>query len=186
MKRSLAIILTLFTLTSCVESVIGSVVVGGVLVARQKSIKDSFKDTKTEIKIKRQFADKQYTNLFSDIKINVNEGRVLLTGRVKEKAVAIKAIKLTWQVLGIKEVINEINVTQEESHKVRDALLATQVKSRLLLNKNVSAFNFNVEVNDGTVYLLGAAKDRRELRNAAKIASQVKGVKKVISHVKSR
>ena len=45
-------------------------------------------------------------NLFVDVNTTVLESRVLLTGLVSNQEVRIEAVRLVWEVEGVKEVIN--------------------------------------------------------------------------------
>ena len=56
-------------------------------------------------------------NLFLDIDSTVIEGRVLLTGIVQNQETRIEAVRKVWEVSGVKEVINEIQVGQKTTIK---------------------------------------------------------------------
>ena len=62
--------------------------------------------------INKQFLNHDL-NMFVNVEIEVVEGRVLLTGSVKKTKHRLDAIKLSWKVLGVREVINEIDVTDK-------------------------------------------------------------------------
>ena len=49
-------------------------------------------------------------NLFININTNVLEGRVLLTGLVDNQEIRIDAVRRVWEIGGVKEVINEIEL----------------------------------------------------------------------------
>jgi osmotically-inducible protein OsmY len=66
---------------------------------------------------------------------------------------------------------------------VDDATITTQVKSRLIENKQVGAASITVETLKGTVLLSGFAKNATE-RNSAEAAAQgVKGVTNVRNEI---
>jgi len=112
------------------------------------------------------------------------EGRVMLTGSVQGEQYKTQASELTWNVRGVKEVINEIEVDKKElSDRAKDMFIASTVRSKLLLEKDLRSINYVVDVNHGIVFLLGIAQDNNELSRALKIASMVKGVQKVVNHV---
>ena len=68
--------------------------------------------------------------MFINIEIEVVEGRVLLTGSVKKTKHRLDAIKLAWKVLGVREVINEIDVTDKGGIKnyIIDVKIKTQMR----------------------------------------------------------
>src|SRR5690606_17590191 len=113
-------------------------------------------------------------------------GRVLLTGKVNTPDTKVTAVRLAWQPNGVREVIDEIVVTDKDSigDLTNDTWITTQVKSKLLFNKDVRSINYSVETVNAVVYLIGIARSQAELETATAIASTVKGVKRVISHVR--
>jgi hyperosmotically inducible periplasmic protein len=62
---------------------------------------------------------------------------------------------------------------------VDDATITTQVKARMVENKQVDAAAISVETLNGTVMLSGFAKNATEKDMANKIAQGVNGVKSV-------
>ncbi|MGB1710448.1 MAG: BON domain-containing protein, partial [Candidatus Puniceispirillaceae bacterium] len=51
------------------------------------------------------------------VDVTVNDGAVLLTGKVKTPEEKVLATKLTWEVRGVREVVNEIQVIDKSSIK---------------------------------------------------------------------
>ena len=70
-------------------------------------------------------------NLFVNINTTVLDGRVLLTGLVENQEVRIEAVRLVWEVEGIKEVINEIEIGNRDSIKeyANDVWITTQARA---------------------------------------------------------
>lgn len=62
---------------------------------------------------------------------------------------------------------------------VDDATITTQIKARMIENKNVDAAAIKVETLNGTVMLSGFAKSATEKNTAETIARGVNGVKSV-------
>jgi hyperosmotically inducible periplasmic protein len=69
---------------------------------------------------------------------------------------------------------------------VDDATITTQVKARMVENKQVDAAAISVETLNGTVMLSGFAKNSTERSTAAEIARGVKGVKSVRNEIAVR
>ena len=74
---------------------------------------------------------KSENSLFLDVNSNVSEGRVLLTGLVDTQEIRIEAVRKVWEISGVKEVINEIEVGDKTTLKeyMNDLWINTQVKS---------------------------------------------------------
>lgn len=186
MHHALVVALGVSLLASgCVPVVAGGVAAGGTFAAQERTFGTAIDDTTIATKIKNKFVQKDVESLFIDVGVEVKEGRVLLTGAVKNPDHSVEAVRLTWEVDGVREVINEIQVTDRSGWNsiAGDSFITTNIKSRMLLDKNVRSVNYNVETVRGVVYLMGIAQDQRELETVATIARNTRGVVKVISHV---
>lgn len=62
---------------------------------------------------------------------------------------------------------------------IDDATITTQVKAKMVENKNVDAGAIKVETLNGTVLLSGFAKNESERSAAERVARDVNGVKSV-------
>jgi osmotically-inducible protein OsmY len=69
---------------------------------------------------------------------------------------------------------------------VDDATITTQIKSRMVENKEVDASSIRVETLNGTVMLSGFAKSNNERNTAESIARGVNGVKSVKNEIAVR
>lgn len=69
---------------------------------------------------------------------------------------------------------------------IDDATITTQVKARMVENKQVDAASISVETLNGTVMLSGFAKSSLEKDAAGDIARNVKGVKAVKNEIAVR
>lgn len=185
-------ILRLFTcmalcagLGACVPLIAGGAAATGMTVAKEKSVGSSVDDTVIQTEINHYYLQSDIDNLFANVETRVDEGRVLLTGKVPTDHAALEAVRLAWKAKGVKEVINELKVTDKSSIRdyTKDAWISTQIKSKLLFEKNLKSINYSIETLNQEVYLFGIAQDQRELDKALTIARTVSGVKKVINHV---
>jgi hyperosmotically inducible periplasmic protein len=66
---------------------------------------------------------------------------------------------------------------------IDDTTITTQVKSRLLDNKDVAGTSISVETLNGVVMLSGFAKSANEKATAESIARKVNGVKSVKNEI---
>ena len=71
-------------------------------------------DATIKIKITTKFLASEQ-KLFLNIDSTVIEGRVLLTGIVQDQETRIEAVRKVWEVVGVQEVINEIQVGQKST-----------------------------------------------------------------------
>ena len=186
MKKIILLISTLFITSACVESaVLGSIATVGTVAAQERTAGQAVDDTTIFWKIKQLYLNENAQDLIAGVSIEVIEGRVHLTGNVKSTETRIDAVRLAWKPEGVREVINEITISNEKTIKgmVQNRWIKGQIVSKLLLEKGVRSVNYSVEVVDGVVYLMGIAQDPNELNKVTTISSMVKGVKRVVSHV---
>lgn len=182
MKNVYRLLALFILLQSCTPLLIG---VGGVAVGttlvQEKSVGSSIDDTTIWTEINSSLIkNKQFFN----IKVKVNEGRVLLTGIVPDMESTLEAVKIAWSYKGTKEVINEILIQEESESVLKSLWITTQIKSKLLFGSHIKSFNYTIVTMDDIVYLFGIAQNNNELNKVIKIAGTVSGVEKVISHVR--
>ena len=173
------------SLSGCFVATIFTAAEAGKTIAQQRSTGARIDDNGIAIAVNDKFAQKDFGDLFANVDTQISEGRVLLAGSVKNPENKVEAERLTWGVTGVKEVINEIQVSNSESFKtyVEDAYISRHIKTRMFLTDGIKSVNYGVETVEGTVYLMGIADSKKELDIAVAIARRAPGVKKVISHV---
>lgn len=173
-------------LSGCAETVLSGVTSVGYSVAQERSVGQAIDDLTIVSNVKKLYLEAQVDDLLVPVNVEVHEGRVLLTGKVKSPDVSVEAVRLAWQPPGVKEVINELKVDDgglDAKKYAVDVRITTEVKAKLFLNKIVRSINYSVETVDGTVYLMGIARTQDELEEAVYVSQHVSGVKKVVSHV---
>lgn len=174
----------LIQLSGCAVIGIATTATTGMMIADERTTGDIIDDNLIKTKIRDKFLQKDFNDLFAKISVNCYEGRVMLTGTVPEEKYVEQAVKLTWLVRGVKEVINEIQVSKAKtSTRAIDTWITTQVKAKFLLTKELRSINYVVEVHDKVVYLLGVAQNQDAIDQAIEIASKIKGVDKVVNHI---
>lgn len=190
-KNSLILpILLLFSLSSCVETIVVSSVTGASIASREKSFEDTRGDIKISSKIGYKFLVNGLKNLGNSVDITVNESRVMLTGIVRDAKKAKLAYDLCWQVKGVNEVIDEIKIRDNTAmsfadlgNALKDYYLTLEIESKLLFAKNLNSLNFQITTVDSEVFIMGVAHDKKQLDNVIAIISKTNGVNKVINHV---
>lgn len=157
----------------------------GVAVAQERTIGGAIDDAVIATQIVSQLY--QYDiELLRQVSAEVVEGRVLLTGSVAKPENRVDAVRLTWQIEGVSEVLNEIQVTDRGGliDFTLDTWISTQLRTKLLLDKDIKALNYNVETVNGVIYMIGIAQNGVELERVTSHARTIKNVQQVISHVR--
>jgi osmotically-inducible protein OsmY len=160
---------------------------GGCLVIEDKTLGESFDETTTGAEIKTRLFSQGAFSRFGEVDVEVANRFVLLSGRVPSDADKKEAERVAWSVSAVDEVANELVVEKRDlGRDVNDRWISEQVRTRLIAASAIKGVNYNVQVYDGVVFLLGLARSEEELRQAAETAARVKGVQKVVSYVKMR
>ena len=124
-------------------------------------------------------------NLFVNINTTVLEGRVLLTGLVDNQEIRIDAVRLVWEVNGVKEVINEIQLGNRATLKdyANDLWINTQAKALAAKTIGLRSVAFNFETIQGKIYVAGITSRPSQLEDLINVLQNIKGVKEIINYV---
>jgi len=173
-------ILTLFLAASLSGCAIAS---AGVKKNDERSVVGAVSDKNASSVIKARMTRALDYEL-GGIDVEVAQGVVLITGNVPTQKDKIEATRIAWSARGVKQVGNEALIKDKQSlvRNTKDGILEKTVRTRLGIDKLVKGSNFNVETNEGIVYLMGIARTEAELKRAAEIAATTKGAKQVISY----
>ena len=107
--------------SGCAPAAVG---IGSAAIAAgttEKGLSTSVGDTVIFAKLKDKFI-KSDQSLVTGISSSVNNGSVLLTGRVETQEQKFLATKLAWEIKGVSEVVNEVVVSQKPSLKDRQKM----------------------------------------------------------------
>ena len=170
-------------LGGCVETAVGVGATTAVAASSEKGVVGAVDDTKIRATINMLWMDSNI-DMWREVGLDVSEGRVLLTGKVEKPEWRVDAVKTAWRADGVKEVINEIKVTDEGGlgNYARDSWIATQLRTKLLFDKNVMSVNYSVDSVDQVVYVMGIARSQKELDVVINYARSLSYVKQVVNY----
>lgn len=174
-------------LQGCVGVAVGGAATVGSAAMQDRGLRGAVTDNAIAIEITHLWLQKS-EKLFGAVQTQIYEGRVLVSGAVTDPDMRAEAIRLAWQAKGVREIINEIEITDEGGLKAyaKDTWAASELRSRLLFARGVNSANYSVEVVNGTVYLLGVFADAGEHDRVLGIARSQSNVRRVVSHVIAR
>lgn len=180
-----AIIACMPILSSCVGAAIGAGAIATTAAVQERGLRGAIDDTVIRARINSLWLGHD-ADMYRLVSLSVLEGRILLTGEVERAQMRIDAVRLTWQAEGVREVINEIKVTDEGGigTYARDSWISAQLKSKLLFDKKILSINYSIETVGGAVYLMGIAQNQRELDRVTNHARTLRYVKRVVSYVR--
>ncbi|MDC0650193.1 BON domain-containing protein [Candidatus Puniceispirillum sp.] len=171
-------------LSGCASAVIG---VGTAAVAAsttEKGFSTSVADTQIRAKLTDRLIKSNFS-LVTAVDVSVNDGAVLLTGRVKTPEEKILVTKLTWEIRGVREVVNELQVTDSSSIKdiAKDLAASATLRTKLITDSNISSLNFSIDVVNGTIYLSGVAANADEMNRVVAHARDIRFTKQVVNYI---
>ena len=177
-------LLAVLALGGCGPFLMLAVPATGVIAVQERSIGNAVDDLTIRAELNQIFFEDNI-DLLQSVSFNVIEGQVLLMGSVEKPETRVHAMKLAWQVGGVREVINEIQVTDLGSviNLVRDSWISTQLTADIMFDNDIRAINYNVETVNGVIYLAGIAQDQQELDKVVDHAHRIKYVQRLVSHV---
>ena len=173
--------------SGCAPAVVGVGTAAVAASSTEKGITTSVSDGLVFTKIQDNFLKTDAT-LSQFVDVNVNDGAVLLTGKVKTPEEKVLATKLTWEVRGVLEVVNEIQVTDKSSIKdvAKDLAASAQLRGKMIADPGLSSLNFSIDVVNGTVYLSGVAADAEEMNRVVSHARELRFAQQVVNYITLR
>jgi osmotically-inducible protein OsmY len=191
MKKSLGLVSAVLAAACFTSGCVPTLIIGAggsaaEVAAQERPAGQNVDDSTIYIKLKNLYLNEDYKDLLANVEIKVVEGRVLLTGNVDKPESQIQAVRLAWQIPGVKEVMNEVQITDKAGfwNYTRDVWISTQSRTHLLLTKGVRSINYSVITVNQTVYLMGIAQDQSELDRVTSVISTIQYVQRVVSYVR--
>ena len=183
--RFIKVILFLVLLSSCVGVSSKGIFGTGVSVALDPrtvgtQIDDSImqKNLATRILVE----DKKY---LLSVKSKVLDGRIFLTGKVDNPEEKLLLTKLAWETKGARSVRNDIKIKEEFDFKrsAKDVLITSQLRTALILNKNIKATNYQIDTYKKKIYVYGIALTSDEKNLVISEAKEILDVKDVVASI---
>tara|TARA_B100000427_G_scaffold165954_1_gene137857 strand:+ start:1837 stop:2421 length:585 start_codon:yes stop_codon:yes gene_type:complete len=185
-SNSVLYILLLLFLHACSPTNILTTGSGSAMVIAEgeRSMGSVIDDATIKVNIAAKFINSE-DNLFVNISTTVLTGRVLLTGLVDNQEIRIDAVRKVWEVNGVQEVINEIQVGNRDSLKeyANDLWINTQAKGLAAKAIGLRVVGYNFETIQGKVYIAGITSRPEQLEDLIEAVKTIKGVKEIVNYV---
>ena len=181
MKKIISLILVIF-LVSC--SSVGRFGTGVDITFDPRTIGMQIDDTimQTNLNARLALTEKKY---LVKISVKVLDGRIFLGGKVDEPEEKLKITKMAWETKGTRSVKNNIYIKQKFSFKnvATDVLITAQLRTALILNKNVKASNFNIDTINQKTYIFGIANSEDEKKEIIQESKQIVDLKELVTSI---
>ena len=178
------LIYSALALSGCVNAAIGIGTAAVAASTTEKGLSTSVSDSVIQAKLSDSFIQTSQS-LFLNVETSVNNGSVLLTGKLKTQDEKITATRLSWEIKGVREVINEIQLSGTSSLKssAKDLAASAQLRAALIRDPEISSLNFSIDVVNGIVYLSGVAETEQERERVVAHAQELRFAKQVVSYI---
>ena len=185
MRLYLLLIIILY-LQSCAAPIIGGV--GAIAFsssAQEKGLGTSINDKVIYVKLRNAIYDWN-PSISENVSLSVDNGSILVTGKLKNIDLKVQLTKVIWEINGVKEVNNKVQITETNNFKniAKDLASLGEIKARLMASKKLNSLNFSVDVVNNIAYISGVASSEEEISIVTQIAQQAKFIKEVQNFVK--
>ncbi|MDA9233921.1 BON domain-containing protein [Candidatus Pelagibacter sp.] len=184
MKNKLLIIISISFLivTGCVGVSSTGVFGTGVSVALDpRSIGTQIDDSimQKNLIARLSLKDKKY---FLKIKVKTLDGKIFLTGKVDDPEEKLHITKIAWETEGVRSVKNDIKIKEDFNFKqsAKDLLITSQLRTALILNKNIKSTNYNIDTYKKKIFIYGISLTSDEKEQVLNEAKQILDVEKII------
>ena len=126
--------------------------------------------------------DKKY---LISVKTKVLDGRIFITGKVDSPEEKLLITKLAWETKGARSVRNDIKIKEEFNFKqsAKDVLITSQLRTALIVNKNIKATNYQIDTYKKKIYIYGIALTLEEKDLVISEAKEILDVEDVITSI---
>ena len=124
-------------------------------------------------------------NYLLSVKSKVLDGRIFLTGKVDEPEEKLKLTKIAWETNGVRSVRNDIKIKEAFNFKqsAKDLLITSQLRTALILNKEIKATNYQIDTYKKKIYIYGIAMNSDEKELVINEAKEILDVEDVIASI---
>ena len=184
--RLLLLLIIILNIQSCAVPILSGV--GAVAIsssAQEKGLGTSINDKVVYLKLRNAIYD--WNPLVSQkISISVDNGSILVTGQLKNIDTKINLTKVIWDVNGVKEVNNKVQISETNNFQniAKDLASLGEIKAKIMASKKINSLNFSIDVVNNVAYISGIASSEEEISFVTQIAQEARFIEEVQNFVK--
>ena len=184
--RLFLFLIIILNLQSCTAPIIGGV--GAIALsssAQEKGLGTSMNDKVIYVKLRNAIYDWN-SSVSENVSISVDDGSILVTGKLKNIDTKVQLTKIIWEINGVKEVNNKVQVSETNNFKniAKDLASLGEIKARLMASKKLNSLNYSIDVVNNIAYISGIASSEQEISIVTQIAQEARFIKEVQNFVK--
>ena len=184
-SKNLQFLLIFLILSGCVGASSKGVFGTGVTVALDPrtlgtQIDDGIMDKNLDARL--LISNKSY---ILNINTKVLDGRIFITGKVDDPEEKLQITKIAWETEGVRSVRNDIKIKEEFNFKqsAKDILITSQLRTAIIVNKNIKATNYQIDTYKKKIYVYGIALTSDEKDLVISEAKEILDVEDVIASI---
>ena len=184
--RLFLLLIIILNLQSCAAPIIGGVsAIAFSSSAQEKGLGTSISDKVIFVKLRNAIFDWD-PSVSENVSLSVNNGSILVTGKLKNSDTKVQLTKVIWEINGVKEVNNKVQVSETNNLKniAKDLASLGEIKARLMASKELNSLNFSIDVVNNIAYISGIASSEEEISIVTQIAQEARFIKEVQNFVK--
>ena len=184
--RPFLLLIIILNLQSCAAPIIGGV--GAIAFsssAQEKGLGTSINDKVIYVKLRNAIHDWN-PSVSENVSLSVDNGSVLVTGKLKNIDTKVKMTKIIWEINGVNEVNNKAQISQTNNLKniAKDLASLGEIKAKLMASTKINSLNFSIDVVNNIAYISGIASSEEEISIVTQIAQEAKFIEEVQNFVK--
>ena len=183
--KPLLLLIFILILSGCVGVSSSGIFGTGVSVALDpRSVGTQIDDSimQKNLSARMVLLDKKY---LISVKSKVLDGRIFITGKVNDPEDKLKLTKLAWETDGARSVRNDIRIKESFNFKqsAKDLLITSQLRTALILDKEIKATNYQIDTYKKKIYIYGIAITPEEKDKVIEEAKEILDVEDVIASI---
>ena len=184
--RLFILLIIILSLQSCAAPIIGGV--GAIAFsssAQEKGFGTSLNDKVIYVKLRNAIYDWN-PSVSENLSLSVDNGSILVTGKLKNIDTKVQLTKIIWEINGVKEVNNKVQISETNNFKniAKDLASLGEIKARLMASKKLNSLNYSIDVVNNIAYISGIASSEEEISIVTQIAQEARFVKEVQNFVR--
>ena len=184
--RQFFLLIIILNLQSCAAPIIGGV--GAIAFsssAQEKGLGTSINDKVIYVKLRNAIYDWSPSSS-ENLSLSVDNGSILVTGKLKNIDTKVQLTKIIWEINGVKEVNNKVQISETNNFKniAKDLASLGEIKARLMASKKLNSLNYSIDVVNNIAYISGVASSEEEISIVTQIAKEARFIKQVQNFVK--
>jgi osmotically-inducible protein OsmY len=185
--KALFLLITTLSLTGCIAAAVGAGALATSAAVQDGGVGGAATDTRIQTALNDLWL-RHDVRLFEALTSKVYNRRVLVMGMLPNEAERQTAITLAQRPAGVREVLDATTIGARPGWRQAavDKRIETVLDARLPFADGIKNLNYQTNVFNGVVYILGTAQTALEKRRLLNLASTIEGVREVKDYIEVR